>query len=155
MLCMNFYNTWSICSIAAQIGSYHDLDIGLYESRPFFRFSKCSFAFSFQSKITPLLPHLTQCCYGWFKERFLFSQQVRKIKLEIEYRGKGGRKAKYCEKSFFFHKFMKKIVEPLNIAIEVFGWRKFSPKICVSNYFWELVILNKNPTLTHCFRSGF
>ena len=46
-------------------------------------------------------PSPAQYWYGWFKEHFLLSQQVRKIKSNIEYRSEGGVKAKYCEKSIF------------------------------------------------------
>ena len=46
-------------------------------------------------------PSPAQYWYGWFKEHFLLSQQVRKIKSNIEYRSEGGVKVKYCEKSIF------------------------------------------------------
>ena len=81
---------------------YHVLlGIGLYESRPFSRISKCPLPFSLQLKITPLFPHPGQCCYGWFKEPFLVSEEVPKIKTSIEYRREWGGKAKYCEKLIF------------------------------------------------------
>ena len=85
------------------LASDHDHSIGLYESRPFSRLSKCPLPFSFQLKITPSLPPPAQCCYGWFKERFLLNQQLQKIKSNIEYRGRGREIhcKKYCEKSIF------------------------------------------------------
>ena len=44
------------------LDSYHDLGIGLYESRPFSRLPKSHFSFSFQLKIIPPLPPPAQCC---------------------------------------------------------------------------------------------
>ena len=70
------------------LASYHDLDISLYKCRPFPRLSKYPLPFSFQLKINPPLPPQAQFCNEWFKECFLHSQQVRKIKSNIEYRGK-------------------------------------------------------------------
>ena len=64
------------------LGSYHDLGFGLYESIAFSRLRKCPLPPSFQLKITPPPPP-AQCCWGWFKECFLLSQQVGKIKSNI------------------------------------------------------------------------
>ena len=89
-----------VCTLI-RLGSYYDLGIGLYESRLFFRLSKCLLPSSFQLKITSPLPPPAQCCYGWFKERFLLSQQVRKPKSNIDYREERGGRAKYCEKYLF------------------------------------------------------
>ena len=44
------------------LGFYHDLGVGLYESRLFSTLSKCPLPPSFQLKITPSLPSPAQCC---------------------------------------------------------------------------------------------
>ena len=53
---------------------------------------QCLFPLSFQLKITPPLTTPAQFCYEYFKECFMLSQQVRKIKSNIEYSGKGEEK---------------------------------------------------------------
>ena len=86
------------------LSSYHNLGIGLYECRPFSRLPKCPFPLLPVKKTPPLSPP-AQCCQGWFKECFLLRGQVRIIKSNIEYKGKGEEKQNTV-KSQFFQKFM-------------------------------------------------
>ena len=92
-----------------RLASYHDLGVGLYESRPFSRLLKFSLPFFFQLKNTPPLHRPAQCSYGWFKERFLFIQQVRKIKSNIKIDGKVEEKKNTGKNQFLQINITKKI----------------------------------------------
>ena len=58
-----------------------------------------SILFSFKNHPSP--PPPAQCCYGWFKERFLLGQQVWKIKSNIKYREKGKERQCTVKNQFF------------------------------------------------------
>ena len=91
--CVHFYQTFLIRSTAQLLITTSVMVYIKVNHFPDFR--KCPLPFSFQLKIAPSLPPPAECCSGWFKKRFLLSQQVRKIKSNIEYRGKRGEKTKY------------------------------------------------------------
>ena len=67
-----------------------------------FQTFKMSHSLLFPIKNSPSPPLLTQYCYVCFKECLLLSKKVRKIKPNIKYRGKEGKKQNTVKNLFFF-----------------------------------------------------
>ena len=94
------------------LGSYHEFRYGLRESGPFSRLSKCPIPFYFPLKIAPPLPF--ELNTAMFASRNVScSAKVRKIKPNIKYRGKEGKKQNTVKNLFFFSKFTWKIIRHL------------------------------------------
>ena len=69
-----------------------------------FQTFKMSHSLLFPIKNSPSPPLPTQYCYVCFKECLLLSKKVRKIKPNIKYRGKEGKKQNTVKNLFFFFK---------------------------------------------------
>ena len=67
-----------------------------------FQTFKMSHSLLFPIKDSPSPPLPTQYCYVCFKECLLLSKKVRKIKPNIKYRGKEGKKQNTVKNLFFF-----------------------------------------------------
>ena len=67
-----------------------------------FQTFKMSHSLLFPIKNSPSPPLPTQYCYVCFKECLLLSKKVRKIKPNIKYRGKEGKKQNTVKNLFFF-----------------------------------------------------
>ena len=67
-----------------------------------FQTFKMSHSLLFPIKNSPSPPLPTQYCYVCFKECLLLSKKVRKIKSNIKYRGKEGKKQNTVNNLFFF-----------------------------------------------------
>ena len=78
-----------------------------------FQTFKMSHSLLFPIKNSPSPPLPTQYCYVCFKECLLLSKKVRKIKPNIKYRGKEGKKQNTVTYLFFFSIFMWKIIRHL------------------------------------------
>ena len=90
------------------LGSYHEFRYGLRESGPFSRLSKCPIPFYFPLKIAPPLPF--ELNTAMFASRNVScSAKVRKIKPNIKYRGKEGKKQNTVKNLFFFQNLRGKL----------------------------------------------
>ena len=85
------------------LASDHDHSIGLYESRPFSRLSKCPLPFSFQLKITPSLPLQPNVAMVGSRNVSCSANNSKKSNptLNIGGRAREIHCKKYCEKSIF------------------------------------------------------